>query len=319
MTEQRLCTRGAAGAFYRVLGGHLKSGLLFSVVMGSLPYLAGFICIHTSASQGRHDISRMHVGIVGVGSVGSILAEAMARIGVSNVTLIDPDKVEQHNLDRLLYGTLHDLGKEKVHLAKERMEQSATASNIQVIPIPMPVQDRRAYEATLDCDVIFSCVDRPMARDVLNYIANAHLIPVFDGGIAVEQNLQRDEFSSAHWRCHIVTPYHQCLRCNRQYNTSMVMIERDGSLDDPSYISNLPASETPNNQNVFPFSLAVAASMTNMMIRYLIGHEWWPEVQQQDYNFVIGETRIINEKCQGHCEFRQRRARGDSAEPPYIA
>ena len=263
-------------------------------------------------------ISRMHVGIVGVGSVGCIVAEAIARIGVRKVTLIDPDKVEIHNLDRLLYGTLKDIGKEKVHLAQERMEQNATASDIRITAISKPLQDRKAYAAALDCDVLFSCVDRPTARDALNYIANAHLIPVFDGGIAVEQNLHRNEFSSAHWRSHIVTPYHQCLRCNGQYNTSMVMMERDGSLDDPSYIRNLPISDRPNNQNVFPFSLAAAASMTNLMLRYLMGQDWWPEVQQQDYNFLTGETRIINEKCHTHCEFRKRRARGDSAEPSYI-
>ena len=263
-------------------------------------------------------IARMHVGIVGVGSVGCIVAEAIARIGVRKVTLIDPDKVEIHNLDRLLYGTLKDIGKEKVHLAQERMEQNATASDIRITAISKPLQDGKAYAAALDCDVLFSCVDRPTARDALNYIANAHLIPVFDGGIAVEQNLHRNEFSSAHWRSHIVTPYHQCLRCNGQYNTSMVMMERDGSLDDPSYIRNLPISDRPNNQNVFPFSLAAAASMTNLMLRYLLGQDWWPEVQQQDYNFLTGETRIINVKCHTHCEFRKRRARGDSAEPSYI-
>ena len=108
------------------------------------------------------------------------------------------------------------------------------------------------------------------------------------------------------------------LALQRAVQHSMVMMERDGSLDDPSYIRNLPISDRPNNQNVFPFSLAAAASMTNLMLRYLMGQDWWPEVQQQDYNFLTGETRIINEKCHTHCEFRQRRAKGDSAEPSYI-
>lgn len=55
-------------------------------------------------TQTQNNLSRMHIGIVGLGSVGSIVAEAMARIGVQNITLFDPDRVESHNLDRLLHG-----------------------------------------------------------------------------------------------------------------------------------------------------------------------------------------------------------------------
>ena len=39
----------------------------------------------------QRDISRLRVGIVGLGSVGCIVAEAMARIGIANLTLIDPE------------------------------------------------------------------------------------------------------------------------------------------------------------------------------------------------------------------------------------
>ena len=57
----------------------------------------------TWGSPIQSDISRLRVGIVGLGSVGSIVAEVMARIGIANITLIDPDRVEEHNLDRLLH------------------------------------------------------------------------------------------------------------------------------------------------------------------------------------------------------------------------
>ena len=72
----------------------------------------------------------MRVGIIGLGSVGCIVAETMARIGVRQITLFDPDRVEEHNLDRLLYGTAKDIGKLKVDLAKTRMELSATAEKV---------------------------------------------------------------------------------------------------------------------------------------------------------------------------------------------
>ena len=242
----------------------------------------------------------------------------MARIGVTQVTLIDPDKIEEHNLDRLLYGTVKDIGKKKVAVAARSMRRHATAAKIQITTVPVSVHDNTAYKAAIDCDVLFSCVDRPVARDVLNYIAQAHLIPVIDGGVAVEIDSQKGRFFSAHWRAHIVTPYHQCMRCSKQYNSSEVIMELDGSLDDPSYVSNLPPEERTGNQNVFPFSQSVAGMEVNLLLRYLIGNDWWPPVHQQDYQFVTGQTRVINDECHPNCSFRRRRAQGDSERPFYL-
>ena len=266
----------------------------------------------------QNDISRMRVGIVGLGSVGCIVAEAMARIGVRRVTLFDPDRVEEHNLDRLLYGSAKDVGKLKVDLAKTKMELSATAEGAAITAIPKSIKDQNAFKELLDCDIVLSCVDRPVPRDILNYVANAHLIPVIDCGVAIRRNRKWDTLESAHWRAHIITPYHQCMRCNRQYNTGMVSAELDGSLDSPSYISTLPNENIPGSQNVFPFSLGVAALAVNLMMRYLIGQEWWPPVQQQDYQFQTGKITITNEECLAHCVFRARRAMGDAVYPSYI-
>ena len=273
----------------------------------------------TWGCQSQNTIARMKVGIVGLGSVGCVVAECMARIGVARVTLIDPDRIEEHNLDRLLYGTTKDIGKLKVDLAARKMRNNATAEKIRIIGLSNSVHEERAYKAALDCDILFSCVDRPVPRDVLNYIANAHLIPVIDGGVAVETDRRADRLFSAHWRAHVITPYHQCMRCNGQYNSSMVTMELDGSLDDPSYISNLPAEERARNQNVFPFALSAAGMEVNLMLRYLLALDWWPLVRQQDYQFVTAETRTINGECHPNCSFRERRAMGNTENPSYLA
>ena len=268
--------------------------------------------------KSQNTISRLRVGIVGLGSVGCVVAEAMARIGVAQVTLVDPDRVEEHNLDRLIYGTDNDVGRFKVELASESISRNATADRILVNALPQSIRDHNAYKATLDCDIIFSCVDRPVPRDVLNYIAQAHLIPVIDGGVAVETDKTKDEFFAAHWRAHLITPYHQCMQCNGQYSSSDVVMELDGSLDDPSYIRNLPLDERNRNQNVFPFTLSVASMEINLLIRYILSPNWWPIIRQQDYQFVTSQLRTINEECQPYCSFRKHRALGDSVVPFYL-
>ena len=163
----------------------------------------------TWGQDAQSTISRLRVGIVGLGSVGSIVAEAIARIGVSRITLIDPDRVEEHNLDRLLHATTRDIGKQKVQVASESMRQNATADNVDITALPMSIHDKEAYDAALDCDVIFSCVDRPLARDVLNYIAQAHMIPVIDGGrLNRNRHIYRQAVLStlAGSSCHTLSP-----------------------------------------------------------------------------------------------------------------
>ena len=90
-----------------------------------------------------------------------------------------------------------------------------------------------------------------------------------------------------------------------------------GLLDDPSYVSN-PAEERIANQNVFPFSLGVAGMQVNLMLRYLLAADWWPLVQQQEHQFVTGETRVLGGECHENCSFRKIRARGDAETPSYI-
>ena len=272
----------------------------------------------TWGADAQATISRLTVGVVGIGSVGAIVVETLARIGVAKLVLIDPDTVEEHNLDRLLHGTEHDIGALKVDIVKRALARHATADNIDIAALPTSLQHEAAYKAALDCDVLFSCVDRPMARDILNYIGTAHLIPVVDGGVAVETKPTDGALLSAHWRAHLVTPYHRCMRCNGQYNSSMVVMELDGSLEEPAYVTNLPPEERNRNQNVFPFSLSAAALEVNLMLRYLLSEDWWPLVKQQDQQFVAGTSSVINEECKTYCAFSARRARGDSERPPYL-
>lgn len=270
--------------------------------------------------RNQNDLARLRIGIVGLGSVGAIVAEALARIGISDFVLIDPDRVQEHNLDRLLYATRKDVGHPKVALARRAVRRHASAKSVRALAHFRPVQHLSAYRAALDCDFLFSCVDRPVARDVLNHIATAHLIPVVDGGVAIETDPRTANLRSAHWKAHLVTPHHQCLRCAGQYNSGMVVTELNGSLDDPSYIADLPPADRPRNENVFPFCLSVAGMEVQAMLRYLIADSWWPAVIQQDYQFVTGRMTLTEEKCLPHCSFHARAGLGDAAVPlPYIS
>jgi len=66
-------------------------------------------------------LHRAHVAVIGVGGVGSWAAEALARSGVGNVTLIDLDHVALSNVNRQIQALDSTLGKAKVLALQERM------------------------------------------------------------------------------------------------------------------------------------------------------------------------------------------------------
>ena len=266
----------------------------------------------------QNRIQQLRIGIVGVGSVGAIVAETLARMGVSEIVIIDPDTIKLHNLDRFLFGTSKHVGELKVRRVKKEILKHSTCTGVRVRDIALGLENDKVFREALNCDVLMSCVDRPVPRDVLNYIAIANAIPVIEAGVAVDIDPSSRVFESARWRSYIVIPGNACLRCTGQYSSSDVVAELDGSLDDPSYIANLPAADRPRNQNVFPFSLGCAGMQVNLMVRYLLASDWWPPVQRQEYRIIAAETRRARAECGPHCVFRARTGIGSREVPTYL-
>lgn len=62
-----------------------------------------------------------HIMIFGVGGVGSYAAEAVARAGVGEITLVDKDKVSKSNINRQLIALNSTVGIAKVEVMKTRI------------------------------------------------------------------------------------------------------------------------------------------------------------------------------------------------------
>ncbi len=68
-------------------------------------------------------IQRSHVAIVGIGGVGSWVAEALARTGVGEITLLDMDHVAESNINRQVHALTTTLGMAKIHAMQQRIAQ----------------------------------------------------------------------------------------------------------------------------------------------------------------------------------------------------
>lgn len=63
-----------------------------------------------------------HVLVVGLGGVGGIAAEILARSGVGKLTVVDGDVFEPTNLNRQILCTVNDIGINKAEVAQDRLQ-----------------------------------------------------------------------------------------------------------------------------------------------------------------------------------------------------
>jgi tRNA threonylcarbamoyladenosine dehydratase len=66
------------------------------------------------SQQGLERLRNSHAAVIGVGGVGSWVAEALARSGVGTITLVDLDDVCVSNVNRQLHALDGEIGKPKV-------------------------------------------------------------------------------------------------------------------------------------------------------------------------------------------------------------
>jgi molybdopterin-synthase adenylyltransferase len=264
--------------------------------------------------ESQANLVRLRAGVIGAGSVGGMIAESLVRTGFEDVTLIDFDIVKNHNLDRLNYATRRDIGRLKVEALADYLRDRATAANFRVYPLEAAVYEEKGYRTALDCDLLFSCVDRPWGRYVLNLIAYSHLIPVIDGGIRARAN-RLGKLAAADWRAHTGTIGRPCLQCLGQYDPGHVQLEREGLLDDRKYIEGLPKDHPlKSRENVFAFSMSCASLQTLQMLALVLAPLDLPNPGSQLYHFVGGDMEEPTfGACHPECLFPSMVALGDGS------
>ena len=70
---------------------------------------------------GLEKLRAAHVGVIGIGGVGTWAAEALARSGIGAITLVDLDEVCVTNINRQLHALTETVGRSKVEVMAERI------------------------------------------------------------------------------------------------------------------------------------------------------------------------------------------------------
>lgn len=191
-----------------------------------------------------NELGRLTAVVIGVSGTGSIMAEQAARLGFGRVILIDFDKVERRNLNRILHSTLADAAAELLKvLGAARAITEYRGADV-AIPIAASIDTRDAVMAAAQGDVLFSCVDTLLARQIADLMASAFVMPLFDMGVTIPaRSVVGDDISiiDAVGRIDYVQPGGSSLQSRGVYTPASVRAEYLAATDPDAHAVELAA------------------------------------------------------------------------------
>ncbi len=166
----------------------------------------------------------MRVGVVGCSGTGSILIELLVRNAIGELVLVDDDKIEAVNLNRIVNSSAEDAKRRrpKVEAIKDAIDRIGLGTIVH--PFEGSTDSAEIVRALVDCDVIFGCVDTAFGRYHLDCIASAYLIPYFDVGVELDSDGEGG-IHSADAVAHYVQPEGSSLLSRGAYTMEQVTAE----------------------------------------------------------------------------------------------
>lgn len=118
-----------------------------------------------------------HVVLFGLGGVGSYTAEALARAGIGQLTLVDNDTVSTSNINRQLYALSSTVGMNKTEIARERIKDINPDCKVHIkTSFYMPENANDFFDS--DYDYIADAIDTVSAKLSLAQQAQERRIPI---------------------------------------------------------------------------------------------------------------------------------------------
>lgn len=131
-------------------------------------------------AEGQRKIAATKVAIVGLGGLGSHVAQQLAYLGVHDYALIDFDIVTDSSMNRLIGAVDTDVaGQTKKIAVAERMINVVNPSAA-VQPIDARVDATEAEASIAAAGVVFGCLDRDLPRLKLTELCARYAKPLFD-------------------------------------------------------------------------------------------------------------------------------------------
>jgi molybdopterin/thiamine biosynthesis adenylyltransferase len=166
---------------------------------------------------GQAAIAASRVAVVGLGGLGSHVAQGLAYLGVRDFVLVDDDRVDETNLNRLIGAGPVDVGMPKVEVAARTIRSVSPDASVRTIEANLC--SREALDLLFVRPIIFGCVDNDGARLILTELAAAYRVTLID--LAVEILIGDEAVGRFDGRVVVARPGDYCLFCADQIDREL--------------------------------------------------------------------------------------------------
>ncbi len=124
-----------------------------------------------------------HIVVVGIGGVGSWVAEALARNAVGTITLVDLDIINESNFNRQIHAVESNIGKDKILAMRERILSINPTCQVRLIEDFVTLQNASKM-LDFHYDALLDCVDDARAKTILASVCIDVKTPIIMSGSA---------------------------------------------------------------------------------------------------------------------------------------
>jgi len=146
-------------------------------------------------------IQQFHVCVIGIGGVGSWVAEALVRSGVGKITLIDNDDVALSNMNRQIHTLTSTVGQQKVKVMSDRLREINPDVECEIIDDFITVKSYEDY-LSRGYDYVVDAIDSIKFKALIINYCKRNKIPVITtggaGGLSDPTKITVTDLSKTH-------------------------------------------------------------------------------------------------------------------------
>lgn len=218
----------------------------------------------TIALIGDQQLAKMNscrIMILGLGGVGGHAAEALARLGVGKMVLVDPDIVQETDINRQIIALDSTIGRAKTEVMTERIKDINPM--IEVVSLKELVTIQNAERLIdLDLDVVVDCIDDVPAKTAIILACQKRQIAIMSS-MGFANKMHPDLIRIGTLRTTSVCPLARAVRTN---------VRKLGGNLDLSVVYSVEPPITKTDGNAKLGSVSFVPAVAGMMLAFLVAN-----------------------------------------------